>query len=126
MDLFSTIPNLNDTSDTSLLPSQTNIIVHAHEKDADGTAYITENKERLTKEAEKVFELLKQGRRLSNLQCITDRITGSLSSRVSETNRYLKPHQIEVSKEWVYADGKRSFKEYFFSEKAIELLNGKL
>lgn len=95
---------------------------HQHEKDSAGTAYVIENKERLTKESEKVFELLKRRLRLNNKQCITDGITGSLSSRVSEINTYLEQFGIVVSKEWKYIDGVKSYKEYFLTEDAIKKL----
>jgi len=95
---------------------------HQHEKDSAGTAYVQENKERLTKEAEKVYELLKRGFRLNNKQCITDGITGSLSSRVSEINKYLEQFDIVISKEWKYIDGVKSYKEYFLTEEAINKL----
>ena len=95
------------------------LTVHQYEKDSEGTAYIAENEERLTKEAEKVFDLFKSGHRLNNKQCIIDSITGSLSSRVSEINNYLKKFEIEVSKDWALIDGKKSYKEYFLTEEQI-------
>lgn len=88
-------------------------ITHLREKDSDGTKFVIDNKEKLNKECFKVLELLMRGLRLNNAECILNRTTGSLSSRISE----LRKIGIIVSKEWTQ---ERSYKEYFLTDEEIK------
>lgn len=88
-------------------------IVHKHESDKEGQEFIDRNRKKLNAEAVKVLELMKQGHRLNNMECILNGITGSISSRVSE----LRKHGIDVKKEWNEA---KTFKEYYLERSEIE------
>lgn len=91
------------------MQTELDFTTHTIENNPDSESFLNDNKVKLSKECEKVYELLKQGRQLSVKECVLENITQSLPRRILD----LKENGIEVRDMWVMIAGKRSHKIYF-------------
>lgn len=91
------------------MQTELDFTTHVIENNPDSESFLNENKNKLSNECEKVYNLLKQGRQLSVKECVVENITQSLPRRVLD----LKQAGYEVRDMWVMIDNKRSHKIYF-------------
>lgn len=95
-------------------------VVHTHEKHPDGQKHLEANRDNFNCDAWDILLLLVELRRLNNPQCQQDKLTLSLSSRISELRK--SSYKVNVSKEW-FRDpntGKRIYIEYFLKPEEAE------
>lgn len=95
--------------------NQPDLPIHSHER-SETESYFQENKKKFSANLQKTFDLLMDGVILTHYDCINTYRIGSLSSRISE----LKRANFPASKDWLYSDGKRLIRKYFYTAEQIE------
>lgn len=97
--------------------NQPDIQIHTGEKDTEANEFYQSNKKKFSANLQKTFDLLMDGVTLTHYDCINTYRIGSLSSRISE----LKRANFPASKDWLYSDGKRLIRKYFYTPEQIEI-----
>jgi hypothetical protein len=92
-------------------------VVHTHEKSFEGQQHLDTNRRKFNVKAWDILLMMLDGMRLNHPECTNEKITLSLSSRISELRK--SNYKVAVSKEWFKKDNKKVYKEYFLTDEEI-------
>lgn len=89
--------------------------VHDQENSQESQDHLEENRVKFSKQCLKVWELLRQGKRLTTMNAPTYGIL-SLPRRVAD----LRENGVHIDDQWLYdSEGKRTVKEWFINFKTV-------
>ena len=83
--------------------------IHSFENNRESQSHLEDRAEHFEGQCKTVLKLLRSGVRLSVYDAIVVHGISSLPRRIKD----LRDGGIVIHDEWVYVDGKRSYKEYF-------------
>ena len=110
-----------DLFDSKYLP------VHSGEKDKEVNEFYQSKKERFGKQAKEVLELLLNGIVLTQRGAMEEHSIYSLSTRVSECNKYLLDFNIQIIKGWTEKnDHNKCVRTYYLTPSQIEEYKNRL